>query len=61
MLHFELKERGVDNTVHYDDDLERHWWRTVHFLTRVGQTGILLNLDKFQFAGKTVDFAGFGV
>ena len=30
-------------------------------LTRVGQAGIVLNPDKFQFAEKSVDFAGFRV
>ena len=29
--------------------------------TRVGQAGIVLNPDKFQFAERTVDFAGFRV
>ncbi len=39
----------------------QHWWRTVDFLTRVGQSGIVLNPDKFQFAEREVDFAGFRV
>ncbi|KAK3755454.1 hypothetical protein QZH41_007878 [Actinostola sp. cb2023] len=30
-------------------------------LTRVGWSGIVLNPDKFQFAGRSVDFAGFRV
>ena len=30
-------------------------------LTRVGQAGIVLNPDKFQFAERSVDFAGFRV
>ena len=42
-------------------DLEQHWWRTIDFLTKVGQAGIVLNPDKFQFCEKTVDFAGFRV
>ena len=61
MSNFERKERCVDDTVHYDEDLEEHWWRTIDFLTCVGQAGIVLNPDKFQFAEKTVDFAGFRV
>lgn len=59
--HFERKERCVDDTLHYDDDLEQHWWRTIDFLTCVGQAGIVLNPDKFQFAEKAVDFAGFRI
>ncbi|KAJ8333518.1 hypothetical protein SKAU_G00415260 [Synaphobranchus kaupii] len=58
---FERKERCVDDTIHYDTDLEKHWWRTIDFLSRVGQSGIVLNPDKFQFAEKNVDFAGFRV
>ncbi|XP_068678617.1 uncharacterized protein [Montipora foliosa] len=58
---FERKERCVDDTIHYDSDLEQHWWRTIDFLTRVGQAGIVLNPDKFQFAERSVNFAGFRV
>lgn len=58
---FERKERCVDDTIHYDSDLEQHWLRTIDFLTRVGQAGIVLNPDKFQFAERSVDFAGFRV
>ena len=58
---FERKERCVDDTIHYDDDLEQHWWRTIDFLTRVGQAGMVLNPDKFQFAEREVEFAGFRV
>jgi len=61
LAEFERKERCIDDTVHYDSDLEQHWWRTIDFLTRVGQAGIVLNPDKFQFAERTVDFAGFRV
>ena len=58
---FERKERCVDDTVYYDNNLEQHWWRTIKFLTKVGQAGIVLNPDKFQFACKSVSFAGFKV
>ena len=58
---FERKERCVDDTIHYDSDLEQHRWRTIDFLIRVGQAGIVLNPDKFQFAKRSIDFAGFGV
>ena len=58
---FERKERCVDDTIHYDSDLEAHWWRTIDFLILVGKSGIVLNPDKFQFAQKTVEFAGFRI
>ena len=56
------KERThVDDTIHYDDNLEEHWWRTIDFLTLVGEAGIVLNSDKFQFAQREVNFAGFHI
>uniref|UniRef100_A0A1A7ZYR7 ribonuclease H n=1 Tax=Nothobranchius furzeri TaxID=105023 RepID=A0A1A7ZYR7_NOTFU len=58
---FERKERCVDDTIHYDTDLNTHWWRTIDFLMHVGQSGIVLNPSKFQFAERDVDFAGFRV
>ena len=58
---FERKERCVDDTIHYDQNLEEHWWRTIDFLILVGQAGIVLNPKKFQFAQKEVEFAGFKV
>ena len=58
---FERKERCVDDTIHHDTDLEQHWWRSIDLLTRVGQAGIVLNPDKFEFAERSVDFAGFRV
>ena len=60
MAEFERKERCVD-TIHYDGELEKHWWRPIDFLTRVGRAGIVLNPEKFQFAERSVDFAGFRV
>ena len=58
---FERKERCVDDTVFYDDELETHWWRTIKFLSTCGAAGIVLNPDKFQFAQREVDFAGFRI
>jgi hypothetical protein len=58
---FDRKERCVDDTIHYDTSLEAHWWRTIDFLIRVGQSGIVLNPDKFRFARREVDFAGFRI
>ena len=56
---FERNERCVDDTIFHDEDLEKHWWRTIDFLSTVGSAGIVLNPDKFQFAQRDVDFAGF--
>ena len=57
----ERKECCVGDTIHYDQDLAEHWWRTIDLLTRIGQAGIVLNPNKFQFAEKCVNFAGFRI
>ena len=61
LAEFERKERIVDDTIHYDNDLEQHWWRTIDFLSMVGESGIVLNPAKFQFAQRDVEFAGFRI
>lgn len=61
LAEFTQKERCVDDTIHYDTDLEQHWWRTIDFLRTVGAAGIVLNPSKFQFCQKSVEFAGFRV
>ena len=58
---FERKERCVDDTIQYDTDLQTHWLRTIDSLIRVGQAGIALNAEKFYFARRIVDFAGFRI
>ena len=60
---FDRKERIVDDTLFYDNELQEHWWRTIDFLITVGNAGIVLNPDtsKFQFACREVDFAGFHI
>ena len=44
-----------------DDDLEEYWWRTLDYLTLVGENGIILTLKKLQLSLKVVNFAGFVV
>ena len=61
LSYFERKERCVDDTIHYNTDLQTHWWRTIDFLIRVRQAGIVLNADKLYFARKSVDFAGLRI
>ena len=58
---FQRKERCIDDTIHHDDDLETHWWRTIDLLHTMGAAGAVLNPDKFQFAERNVDFAGFRI
>ena len=56
---FHRKERCLDDTIHYVDDLETHWWRTIDLLSMMGSAGAVMNPDKFQFAQRQADFAGF--
>jgi len=58
---FERKERCVDDVIHYDVGLKAHWWCTIDFLIHVGQSGIVLNPEKFAFAQKIINFAGFRI
>ena len=58
---FERKERCIDDTFFCGDKLQQYWWRTTDFLTLVKQAGIVLNPDKFQFAERSADFAGFRI
>ena len=58
---FVRKERCVHDTIFYDDTLQQLWWRTIEFLTLVGRAGIIFNPEKFQFAERSVDFAGFRI
>ena len=58
---FKRKERCVDDTIHHDANQEQNRWRTIDPLARVGQAGIVLNPAKFQFAKRSMDFAGFRV
>ena len=57
LAEFEPKERCVDDTVHFDTDLEVHWCRTIDFLTRVGHHAWYST----QFAERSINFAGFRV
>ncbi|KAK3790485.1 hypothetical protein RRG08_015954 [Elysia crispata] len=56
-----LLTHGTDDTCHDNDDLEAHWWRTFDLLSTCGAAGIVLNRDKFPFAQREVDFAGFRI
>ena len=52
---FSDKERCVDDTIFWDADLEKHWWRTIEFLETVSKSGIVLNPEKFQFCAKAIE------
>ena len=58
---FEEKEMFLDDTVHFDRDIECHWWRTIDFLEKVGNAGIIVNLKKCRFCQNSVEFAGLRI
>ena len=58
---FPLEERCVDDTCHYDTELEEHWWRTIDLLITLADASVVLNASKFQFCQCSVEFAGFRV
>ena len=57
----ERKTKCVDDTAQWDVDLEAHWWRAIEFLELCGRNGIVLNFEKFQFAQREINFAGFRI
>ena len=56
---FVRKERCVDDTIHYDENMQEHWWRTIDLLDTMGINGAVMNPDKLQFCQRQADFAGF--
>ena len=58
---FKDKERCIDDICHYDQDLEKHWWRAIELLAVLGNAGVIINPTKFQFCEKTIDFAVFRI
>ena len=42
--------RVIDDTLLYEDDIEKSFRQVAAYLSLVGQDGIILNPDKFVFA-----------
>ena len=57
----ERKTKCVDDTLMWDKDLSDHWWRMIDFIALLGENGVVLNRQKFQFAQTSVNFAGFHI
>ena len=53
--------RIIDDGLLYDGNLEDAFWHTFDHLKLCADNGVVFNTKKFQFAGETVDFAGFEV
>ena len=56
-------ELCVDDCLLLDPEVDhcQHWWRTIHFLDLVAISGMICNLEKFQFSEPIADFAGFRI
>ena len=59
--HLPKKTKCIDDTMMWEDDIEKSFFQTCEFLTLCGNNGIILNPSKFQFAQDTVSFAGFQI
>ena len=55
------KVKIVDDTILWEEDVEKSFFQACDFLTLCGNNGITLNPDKFQFAEDEVEFAGFKI
>ena len=53
--------RVIDDTLLYEDNIEKAFFQVAEYLTLVGKNGIILNPDKFQFAADEVDWAGLRI
>ena len=55
------KNKCVDDTIFWAEDIRESFHQTCRFLDRCGQNGVILNPAKFQFAKDVVEFAGFEI
>ena len=51
--------RCIDDGMLHDFSIEDSFWHTFDHLKHCADNGVVFNRDKFVFAAKTVDFAGF--
>ena len=51
----------IDDSLIYAKDLEGIFWKTFDYIKLGADNGITFNPDKFVFAKKEVDFAGFRI
>ena len=53
------KVRCIDDSLLWDDTIEEAFWHTFKYLKKCADGGIIFNKDKFQFAQKVAEFAGY--
>ena len=56
---FERVQRCVDDSLLWDASIEGAFWHTFEYLKHCTDNGIIFNEEKFVFAKKTCEFAGF--
>ena len=61
IAHTTNKTKCVDDTLLWEDTIEKAFFQVCEFLTLCGENGITLNPEKFQFAEDVVEFAGFKI
>ena len=57
----ERKVKQVDDVALWDSEISEHWWRMLDYLEMVGNNGMVLNPEKFEFCQKEIEFVGFVV
>ena len=56
---FKRVSRCVDDSLLWDSTIEDAFWHTHDYLNHCSKNGIIFNQEKFVFAKKTCEFAGF--
>ena len=58
---FKRVKRCVDDSILWDDSIEESFWHTYEYLKTCSDNGIVFNPEKFHFAKKSCEFAGFQI
>ena len=58
---FPRKTKCIDDTLLWDDSIEQCFWHTVDYITLCSKNGVVFNPQKFQFAKRDIEFAGFTI
>ena len=55
----ERKYKCIDDTLLYDESVEKSFWHTYDFLEMCANSGVTLNPEKFAFCRREVEFVGY--
>ena len=58
---FPQKTKCVDDTLLWEDSIEKSIWQAINYIDLCGRKGITFNIQKFVLAADEVEFAGFEV